>query len=216
MPKIIGIFGGTFDPVHNGHTDTISYLVSLIPFYKINVIPNFMPPHKKARASFEDRLAMVKLAFRNIKQVTVDDRDSLKKGPSYAINTVKEIFKEEEKNAQIVMIVGTDTFSDIDSWYRWEELMKLVDFLVMKRSDNNLSKEKKSFQLIDKNVDIEELKNSSYKRRVIEVNVKPINISSSRIRQNIRVGKSIDCLVNSEVRDYLNINKLYGSKNSTK
>ena len=90
MPDIIGIFGGTFDPVHNGHTKTISYLLKLIPFKKIIVIPNAKPPQgKEVIGSVEDRLAMTILAFKKHRRVVVDDRESLRPGPSYAIDTVK-------------------------------------------------------------------------------------------------------------------------------
>ena len=120
MPDIIGIFGGTFDPVHNGHTKTISYLLKLIPFKKIIVIPNAKPPQgKEAIGSVEDRLAMTLLAFKKHRRVVVDDRESLRPGPSYAIDTVKEILKEE-KVSRLNMIVGSDVFAEIDSWHHWE------------------------------------------------------------------------------------------------
>ena len=74
MRRIIGIFGGTFNPVHNGHTETINYLLETIPFDKILIIPNAVPPHKKVKnVSFEHRLRMVTLAFRNIRRAEVDN-----------------------------------------------------------------------------------------------------------------------------------------------
>ena len=185
MPDIIGIFGGTFDPVHNGHTKTISYLLKLIPFKKIIVIPNAKPPQgKEAIGSVEDRLAMTLLAFKKHRRVVVDDRESLRPGPSYAIDTVKEILKEE-KVSRLNMIVGSDVFAEIDSWHHWEELFRLVHFVVMKRPDYPIPKKKKSFQLINKGNSIEELVKADGIGKVIEVSVKPINISSTRIRKNL-------------------------------
>jgi len=210
MPDIIGIFGGTFDPVHNGHTKTISYLLKLIPFKKIIVIPNAKPPQgKEAMGSFEDRLAMTLLAFKKHRRVVVDDRESLRPGPSYAIDTVKEILKEE-KVSRLNMIVGSDVFAEIDSWHHWEELFRLVHFVVMKRPDYPIPKKKKSFQLINKGNSIEELVKADGIGKVIEVSVKPINVSSTRIRKNLATARSIESLVSSEVRDYLLINKVYG------
>lgn len=210
MPDIIGIFGGTFDPVHNGHTKTISYLLKLIPFKKIIVIPNAKPPQgKEAIGSVEDRLAMTLLAFKKHRRVVVDDRESLRPGPSYAIDTVKEILKEE-KVSRLNMIVGSDVFAEIDSWHHWEELFRLVHFVVMKRPDYPIPKKKKSFQLINKGNSIEELVKADGIGKVIEVSVKPINISSTRIRKNLATARSIESLVSSEVRDYLLINKIYG------
>jgi len=210
MPDIIGIFGGTFDPVHNGHTKTISYLLKLIPFKKIIVIPNAKPPQgKEAIGSVEDRLAMTLLAFKKHRRVVVDDRESLRPGPSYAIDTVKEILKEE-KVSRLNMIVGSDVFAEIDSWHHWEELFRLVHFVVMKRPDYPIPKKKKSFQLINKGNSIEELVKADGIGKVIEVSVKPINVSSTRIRKNLATARSIESLVSSEVRDYLLINKIYG------
>tara|TARA_B100000378_G_C17938688_1_gene375922 strand:+ start:34 stop:681 length:648 start_codon:yes stop_codon:yes gene_type:complete len=215
MPDIIGIFGGTFDPVHNGHTKTISYLLKLIPFKKIIVIPNAKPPQgKEVIGSVEDRLAMTILAFKKHRRVVVDDRESLRPGPSYAIDTVKEILKEE-KISILSMIVGSDVFAEIDSWHHWEELFRLVHFVVMKRPDYPIPKKKKSFQLINKGNSIEELAKADGTGKVIEVRVKPMKVSSTRIRKNLATGRSIESLVGSEVRDYLLINKLYGRENKT-
>ena len=210
MPDIIGIFGGTFDPVHNGHTKTISYLLKLIPFKKIIVIPNARPPQdKEVIGSVEDRLTMTLLAFKKHKRVVVDDRESLRPGPSYAIDTVKEILKEE-KVSRLSMIVGSDVFAEIDTWHHWEELFRLVHFVVMKRPDFPIPKKKKSFQLINKGNSIEELAKADGTGKVIEVKVEPINVSSTRIRKNLATARSIESLVSSEVRDYLLINKIYG------
>ena len=215
MPDIIGIFGGTFDPVHNGHTKTISYLLKLIPFKKIIVIPNARPPQdKEVIGSVEDRLTMTLLAFKKHKRVVVDDRESLRPGPSYAIDTVKEILKEE-KVSRLSMIVGSDVFAEIDTWHHWEELFRLVHFVVMKRPDYPIPKKKKSFQLINKGNSIEELAKADGTGKVIEVKVEPINVSSTRIRKNLATARSIESLVSSEVRDYLLINKLYGRENKT-
>ena len=72
MPRLVGIFGGTFDPVHYGHSNTISELLNLIPFEKILVIPNSLPPHREnSQASFSHRYKMISLAFRDIEK-TVD------------------------------------------------------------------------------------------------------------------------------------------------
>ena len=209
MPEIIGIFGGTFDPVHNGHTETISHLMTLIPFKKVMVIPDVRPPHKqKVIGSFEDRLAMTRLAFKNHKKVSVEDRGASRSGPSYAINTVKEILKKE-RNVRIVVIVGSDAFAEIDSWYGWKELLRLVNFVVMKRPDFSTPKNKKSFELISQKNEIDELVQQNGTGNVVEVKLKPLRISSSGIRDNLDKGIDINLLVGPKVREYLISHKLY-------
>ena len=91
MPRLVGIFGGTFDPVHYGHSHTIAELLNLIPFEKIFVIPNSLPPHREnSQASFSHRYKMTSLAFRDIEKTVVDNRENLRTGPSHAIETVSK------------------------------------------------------------------------------------------------------------------------------
>ena len=215
MPRIIGVFGGTFDPVHNGHVLTISELLEKLPFEKILVIPNLQPPHRESsQVSYKHRYEMASMAFKDIPKTIVDNRESLRDGPSYAIETVKEIMSEEE-GVRVVMIVGSDSFVDIHSWYKWRELINLVDFLILKRPDMPLSKNKNVQDLISSTRFSEVLLDDRKARSIFEIEMTPVKISSSLIRENIADGKSIDGLINPLVKDYLKIHGLYGSKNST-
>ncbi len=215
MPRLIGIFGGTFDPVHYGHSLTIAELLNTIPFEKILVIPNALPPHREnSQASFSHRYKMTSLAFRDIKKTVVDNRENLRTGPSHAIETVKLIIAEERK-AKVIFIVGSDSFDGIHSWYKWKELINLVDFLILKRPDMPLSKNKNVQDLISHTKFSEDLLEDRKAKSIFELEMTPLRISSSLIRENIVKGKSIDDLINPLVKDYLKKHGLYGSKNST-
>ena len=215
MPRLIGIFGGTFDPVHYGHSLTIAELLNTIPFEKILVIPNALPPHREnSLASFSHRYKMTSLAFRDIKKTVVDNRENLRTGPSHAIETVKLIIAEERK-AKVIFIVGSDSFDGIHSWYKWKELINLVDFLILKRPDMPLSKNKNVQDLISHTRFSEDLLEDRKAKSIVEIEMTPLRISSSLIRENIAKGKSIDNLINPLVKDYLKKHGLYGSKNST-
>ena len=215
MPRLVGIFGGTFDPVHYGHSLTIAELLNTIPFEKILVIPNALPPHREnSQASFSHRYKMTSLAFRDIKKTVVDNRENLRTGPSHAIETVKLIIAEERK-AKVIFIVGSDSFDGIHSWYKWKELINLVDFLILKRPDMPLSKNKNVQDLISHTKFSEDLLEDRKAKSIFELEMTPLRISSSLIRENIVKGKSIDDLINPLVKDYLKKHGLYGSKNST-
>ena len=215
MPRLVGIFGGTFDPVHYGHSLTIAELLNTIPFEKILVIPNALPPHREnSLASFSHRYKMTSLAFRDIKKTVVDNRENLRTGPSHAIETVKQIIVEEGKN-KVILIVGSDSFDGIHSWYKWRELINLVDFLILKRPDMPLSKNKNVQDLISHTKFSEDLLEDRKAKSIFELEMTPLRISSSLIRENIVKGKSIDDLINPLVKDYLKKHGLYGSKNST-
>ena len=214
MPRIIGVFGGTFDPVHNGHVVTISELLEKLPFEKILVIPNFQPPHRESsQASYKYRYEMASLAFKDIPKTMVDSREYLRGGPSYAIKTVKEVMSEEE-GVKLVMIVGSDSFGDIHSWYKWEELIDLVDFVIMKRPGMPLSKNKKAKDLVSAEWFRKDLFEDS-QSNIFEIEVTPFKISSSSIREKIAKGKKIDHLVNTLVEEYIKEHGLYGSESFT-
>jgi len=215
MPRLVGIFGGTFDPVHYGHSLTIAELLNTISFEKILVIPNSLPPHRRnSQASFSHRYKMTSLAFRDIEKTVVDNRENLRTGPSHAIETVKQIVAEEGKT-KVILIVGSDSFDGIHSWYKWRELINLVDFLILKRPDMPLSKNKNVQDLISSTRFSEVLLDDRKARSIFEIEMTPVKISSSLIRENIADGKSIDGLINPLVKDYLKKHGLYGSKNST-
>jgi nicotinate-nucleotide adenylyltransferase len=215
MPRLVGIFGGTFDPVHYGHSLTIAELLNTIPFEKILVIPNSLPPHREnSQASFSHRYKMTSLAFRDIEKTVVDNRENLRTGPSHAIETVKQIIAEEGKT-KVILIVGSDSFDGIHSWYKWRELISLVDFLILKRPDMPLSKNKNVQDLISPTRFSEDLLLDRKAKSIFEIEMTPLRISSSLIRENIAKGKSIDNLINPLVKDYLKKHGLYGSKNST-
>ncbi len=215
MPRLVGIFGGTFDPVHYGHSLTIAELLNTIPFEKILVIPNSLPPHREnSQASFSHRYKMTSLAFRDIEKTVVDNRENLRTGPSHAIETVKQIIAEEGKT-KVILIVGSDSFDGIHSWYKWRELISLVDFLILKRLDMPLSKNKNVQDLISHTRFSEDLLEDRKAKSIVEIEMTPLRISSSLIRENIAKGKSIDNLINPLVKDYLKKHGLYGSKNST-
>ena len=215
MQRLVGIFGGTFDPVHYGHSLTIDELLNTIPFEKILVIPNSLPPHREnSQASFSHRYKMTSLAFRDIEKTVVDNRENLRTGPSHAIETVKQIIAEEGKT-KVILIVGSDSFDGIHSWYKWRELISLVDFLILKRLDMPLSKNKNVQDLISPTRFSEDLLLDRKAKSIFEIEMTPLRISSSLIRENIAKGKSIDNLINPLVKDYLKKHGLYGSKNST-
>ena len=215
MPRLVGIFGGTFDPVHYGHSLTIDELLNTIPFEKILVIPNSLPPHREnSQASFSHRYKMTSLAFRDIEKTVVDNRENLRTGPSHAIETVKQIIAEEGKT-KVILIVGSDSFDGIHSWYKWRELISLVDFLILKRLDMPLSKNKNVQDLISPTRFSEDLLLDRKAKSIFEIEMTPLRISSSLIRENIAKGKSIDNLINPLVKDYLKKHGLYGSKNFT-
>jgi len=193
--KKCAIYGGTFDPIHNGHLHLIYELTRSGDFDKFIVIPSGIPSQKVAIASAADRLAMTKLAVSEMlgsnHLYEVDDCEIKRLGPSFAIDTATEI-SNRYPEYEIYWIVGSDTLSTLAKWHKFEELAKIVKFLIIERPGFKPDEYP------------EELK---FEIREIEAK----DISASEIRSQIKDGKDISNLVPKTVLEYILQNRLYGA-----
>ena len=129
----IGIFGGTFDPIHYGHLRTAFEMLQALEFGEVCFIPSGDPPHRgETFADAELRLEMVRVATVNQPGFLVDDRELRRDGPSYTIDTL-ESFREEQGDTPIGLIVGMDAFLGFASWHRWEDILDLAHIVVAHR-----------------------------------------------------------------------------------
>ena len=206
--EFIGIFGGTFDPVHKGHTEIIKNLFELIPLDKVIVIPNGIPPHKQVSVSSEERLRMVSSAFIDIDKVVIDDREIRKKDPSYAISTLRELIKEN-MNHSLVWIMGSDAFSEIDSWYQWKDFIKMVNIIVMVRPNHEIPIDSRAYQLLSKSHTIDKNTLNSGSEKIYLLQIRPIEISSTDIRNKINNGKDVSEFLLEEVNELITKRNLY-------
>ena len=120
--KRVGIFGGTFDPAHNEHVNLAKSAIEELSLDMLYVVPTFIPPHKKSSTPAADRLAMTKIAFLDLKKVTVSDVEIKREGKSYTYFTVEEI-KKENKDAELFLLVGTDMLCDFFTWKNPERIL---------------------------------------------------------------------------------------------
>ncbi|MDX9887828.1 MAG: nicotinate-nucleotide adenylyltransferase [Anaerovoracaceae bacterium] len=127
----IGIFGGTFDPVHNGHIALAKSAIEQVPFDKLIVVPARIQPFKVHQevSSGEDRLNMLKLAFQDLPQAEISSYELEKKGISYTIDTMNH-FKEEYPHDSVCFLMGTDTFLKILEWKNAEDLLRDYTFVI--------------------------------------------------------------------------------------
>ena len=114
----IGLFGGTFDPIHMGHVDMIRQVCEHMPLDKVIFIPAYIPPHKnKTITPYHHRMAMVKLALQHDSMFEISDYESKTSKPSYTFHTLS-YFKENYPNDEFFYIMGVDSFNNIESWYK--------------------------------------------------------------------------------------------------
>jgi nicotinate-nucleotide adenylyltransferase len=192
------LFGGTFDPIHLGHTDMIRQLCDAYPLDRVIFMPAYLPPHKLAAhtASFEDRLAMVRLATRGSSNWTVSDYESTVSGPSYTYRTLCH-FLEVVSADDLYYIMGQDSFNSIKTWYRWEELLGLCHFIIIDRHGYD-----------DKENAIKDLAETrGWRLHFLPLQTLPI--SSSLIREKLEAKGDMDGLLDDKVLSYIKEHHLY-------
>lgn len=193
----IGLYGGTFDPVHNIHIELAYSALKHANLSTIIFVPAGIPPHKRGHvfASAEDRYNMLLLAIQNEPKFSVSRFEVDNKNPSFTINTVEHI-SNIYQNAKIHLIVGLDTLVDIPNWYHADELLEKVhSFLVANRPNSSIKKI--SPQILSK---------------TIWLPFEPKNIASHQIRLLIQQDKDIKDFVPPAVERYIYEHGLYKNK----
>ena len=132
------LFGGTFDPVHDGHVMMVDSLVCAFPNATIHVIPNHQPPHRACLASSEHRLAMLKAAMYGMSQTVVNTIELDRSGPSYTVNTLRAFREQFGKGESLVLCLGADAAGAVDKWYRPELLAELSHLCILNRADQRV------------------------------------------------------------------------------
>jgi nicotinate-nucleotide adenylyltransferase len=129
----IGIFGGTFDPIHFGHLRTAFELQQLLALEELRFVPAGDPPHRdQPLAAASLRLAMVRAAIAGQPGFVVDDREVRRSGPSYTVTTLAEL-REEVPHSPVCLLVGMDAFLGMDRWHQWREILRLAHVAVAHR-----------------------------------------------------------------------------------
>jgi len=138
-PKFIGIFGGTFDPIHEGHLNAMNMLCQQVSFDAVHWVLSARPPHKdRVTASIEHRFNMMELALNDLSVHIANDIEIKRNQKSYTVDTV-EAFKAIHPHAKICVIIGGDSLLNLPKWHRYEELIDMVNWAVMNRPGYRLN-----------------------------------------------------------------------------
>jgi len=203
----IGLFGGSFDPVHCGHilvADSVRSQLSLDTLY---FIPAAQSPYKpRPAAADKHRLAMLQRAIADYPGLALDTREMQRPGPSYSIDTLKEIVSDQADN-HYYLLIGMDAWGGFEGWYQWRSILEYCNFLVLSRPGFPLpvlSPEWQQRQLRS----ISDMRQSrAGKMMFIDVPASPA--ASSDIRRKISRGQHLDGLLCPQVQAYIEQNGLY-------
>ena len=182
---MIGILGGTFDPVHYGHLRTALDVQQRLSLDEVRFIPCGEPPHRnKPIAEPLQRLAMVRAAIAGQKKFTVDEREIRRDGPSYMVDTLISL-KKDFKDQSLCLILGTDAFNGLEQWHKWQNIFDLANIVVMRRPavDGQIKINKHLFSKIKHRlIDADEL-SKKQNGGVSFVPVTQLEISATEIRR---------------------------------
>lgn len=207
----IAIFGGTFDPVHNGHLRMATEVAEQLACDEVKLIPAGIPPHREAnQVAGHHRSAMLALAIEGDDKLTVDDCELKRQGLSYSIDTVINMRDTLGDDATLSLCMGIDAFSQLHTWNRWRELTDYAHVVVMTRPGFHLPKGGEVFDWWHERIvhDNDELL-AVTKGRVMSLALTPLSISSSDLRQRIGEKKSVRYLVPKTVQKYIEQHQLY-------
>lgn len=208
---MIGIFGGTFDPIHSGHLRIALDAQEQLRLSEVRFIPLHQAVHREQPiASPEQRLAMLEAATQDQMYLKIDQRELNRKGSSFMVDTLDSLAQELPKQS-LCLLLGSDAFNGFMQWKMPQKILTLANILVMQRPGYQLPNEPMLKALVDKHqCELAELKNTK-SGAVGFHNVTQLEISSSDIRQRIQRGNSLDYLVPRAVINYIAAENLYAN-----
>jgi len=195
----IGIYGGTFNPIHNGHMHLVRTIQSALHFDQILFIPAKVPPHKDVLdlASGKDRMEMVRLAAQEIPEAMVSDIELKSHGKSYTVYTLEKL-QAMLPGREFTLMIGADMLLTFDRWFRWQDILSMARIAAVARGAGEMaSLKKKAAEL-------------SPEGRIDVIEAAPLPMSSTDIREKIRAGGDPSALLPEEVWRYICRTGLYG------
>ena len=210
----IGLLGGTFDPVHFGHLRTALEVAEDLALERVYLVPASVPPHKErgAVASFDDRIAMIRMAIQGTPLLGALDVEGRRGGVSYTVQTLRELRDRCPGELELFFILGTDAFLEIHTWKEFRSLFDLTHFVLVERPGSAagaLEPYLDSLGVAWAASTSGSDRVTSSGNRLIRKTVTGLDISSTYIRRIAAAGRSVRFLVPEPVEAYLKEERLY-------
>lgn len=211
---MVAVFGGSFDPVHKAHVAIVEQVQATLTPRQFIVVPCHIPPHKASlSASAEHRLAMLALAFNDVSGVQIDRRELTSKDVSYSVNTLDVLRREVGEHVSLVFIMGLDSWLNFSAWFKWREILRLSNLLVIHRpgqSNRPLSGVDTVLWEYQQHNEVSVPQLCQYRAgKVAFLNTLAMPVAATRIRKAIADGSAFDMWLPSEVYQHIIEHQLY-------
>ena len=211
--ELIGLLGGTFNPIHFGHLRMAQELVDALNLAEIRFIPSANPPHKTMPiVSAHQRAEMVQLAIADNPVFRLDTQELDRQGASYTIDTLISLREELGNNVSLCLIMGSDAFTKLDTWQRWGELLDYCHIILVQRpikqAQSKLSEQLTAFleSHYTENADDLSKKSAGY---IHMQHITAQEIAATTIREKLLAGNNVKYLVPDQVLAYIQQHQLY-------
>lgn len=206
--KRIGLFGGTFDPVHFGHLRPAVEIAERYELETLLVMPSHRPAHRgPTGASSQQRITMLTMAVENAPRLVVDAREALRDEATYTFDTLSEI-RQEQPEATILFFLGMDSFASFDTWHNWQGVLALANLVVLNRPGAGHSEFSRKLFEAQAAVNGTEIVNG--RTGVVQsCDVTQLAISATDVRRRIASHLSVRFLLPDAVSEYIDDNNLY-------
>ncbi|MFO8024210.1 nicotinate-nucleotide adenylyltransferase [Thiohalophilus sp.] len=211
---MIGLLGGTFDPIHFGHLRPALEIYQALGLRELRFIPSAEPPHRdKPRASALQRLMMVRAAIAEQPGFVIDDRELRRTGPSYMVDTLHSLREELGSETPLCLILGLDAFLGLEGWHRWQELFDYAHLVITHRPGWSL-RDKPPGSILANEIQARYSEPGQLVRRPAGKlgfqSVTQLDISASGIREELAKGRDIRYLLPDTVQQLIKTQHIYG------
>jgi nicotinate-nucleotide adenylyltransferase len=195
----IGVFGGTFNPIHVAHVSMARKYAEKLDLDKVILVPTYVPPHKNPHrlADAEDRLMMCQMATADLENFEVSDYEIREEGKSYTFKTLR-FLKEEYPDSELFLLMGADMFITVQDWRQPGEIFRLATLCAAQRENDE-------FTLIEAHKKLLETMGA----KCIIIDMQPTPLSSTIIRNGLLAGEDVSGLLHPDVLEYITTQDLY-------